>query len=141
MQVLSHIAARLSKLHAAGYVHRDIKPAHIMWLPRKKRWTLIDFGCAARDGEVAKVKPGLTYSAPEVVRARVRGASQVRVSKAEEAWAVGMVALEMVSGQPVFDPATPPEQVRSLKLRPHCLTYTCACPACTGSAQPVCESP
>ncbi|NJR42330.1 MAG: phosphotransferase, partial [Akkermansiaceae bacterium] len=53
MQVLTHVAERLKDLHAAGYVHRDIKPGNIMWLPRKNRWTLIDFGCAARIGSKA----------------------------------------------------------------------------------------
>ncbi|NJR43227.1 MAG: phosphotransferase [Akkermansiaceae bacterium] len=50
MQVLSHVAERLRDLHEAGYVHRDIKPGNVMWLPRTKRWTLIDFGCAAPTG-------------------------------------------------------------------------------------------
>ena len=38
----------MAEFHAAGFVHRDLKPGNVMWLPRANRWTVIDFGCAAR---------------------------------------------------------------------------------------------
>jgi serine/threonine protein kinase len=53
MQVIHHIAERLEDLHNAGYCHRDLKPGNVMWLPRRNRWTLIDFGCAAEVGKDA----------------------------------------------------------------------------------------
>ena len=74
MQVLTHVAERLSDLHAAGYVHRDIKPGNIMWLPRKKRWTLIDFGCAARTGTHASNSFTPVFASPEVIRCHQDGA-------------------------------------------------------------------
>ena len=45
-----HLAMRMRDFHALGYVHRDLKPGNVMWLPRENRWTVIDFGCAARTG-------------------------------------------------------------------------------------------
>ena len=47
VQVIYHIAQRMAEFHAAGFVHRDLKPGNVMWLPRTNRWTVIDFGCAA----------------------------------------------------------------------------------------------
>jgi serine/threonine protein kinase len=91
VQVLTHVAERLADLHAGGYVHRDIKPGNIMWLPRKKRWTLIDFGCAARIGHYARPGFSLFYAAPEVILAHESGR-------------VGVTATEaMFTGQPVFN--------------------------------------
>jgi eukaryotic-like serine/threonine-protein kinase len=69
MQMLEHLAQRLQGLHAAGYVHRDLKPANVMWLPRENRWTVIDFGCAARTGSTSLLGFSLLYAAPEVVLA------------------------------------------------------------------------
>ena len=113
IEVLTHVAERLRDLHACGYVHRDIKPGNMMWLPRKKRWTLIDFGCAACTGSTAPTGFTLTYAAPEVLRAHAANDSSMLVSEAVDAWALGIMALEMFSGQPVFDLLQSQEQVCS----------------------------
>jgi serine/threonine protein kinase len=125
--VLTHIAERLNDLHTCGYVHRDIKPGNIMWLPRKKRWTLIDFGCAARAGTVAPIGFTLAYAAPEVIRAHAADESSMYVAESMDAWSVGMLALEMLSGQPVFNMLQPKEQVRSQES----VTSLCLVPAFT----------
>ena len=65
--MIHHLALRLRDFHALGYVHRDLKPGNVMWLPRENRWTIIDFGCAARTGESARLGFTLAYAAPEVI--------------------------------------------------------------------------
>jgi serine/threonine protein kinase len=77
MQMIYQLALRLKDLHDLGYVHRDLKPANVMWLPRENRWTVIDFGCAARTGEDARLGFSLAYAAPEVVSAYRSGASSM----------------------------------------------------------------
>ena len=69
MQMIHHLALRLRDFHALGYVHRDLKPGNVMWLPRENRWTVIDFGCSARTGETARLGFSLAYAAPEVISA------------------------------------------------------------------------
>ena len=116
MQVLSHIADRLKDLHASGYVHRDIKPGNIMWLPRKKRWTLIDFGCAARTGTQAPTGFSLFYAAPEALRSYVAGEGGVEATEALDAWSLGVLAIELFTGNSVFDHMHPRQDVRALLM-------------------------
>lgn len=71
---MNHVAIRLKELHAMGYAHRDLKPGNVMWLPRKNKWTIIDFGCVARTGASANMGFTLMYAAPEVIAAYRRGA-------------------------------------------------------------------
>ncbi|NJR43898.1 MAG: phosphotransferase [Akkermansiaceae bacterium] len=50
MQALNLITEKLVKLHASGWVHRDLKPGNMLRLPSQHSWTLMDFGCAAEQG-------------------------------------------------------------------------------------------
>ena len=102
VEVLAHVATRIRDMHAAGYVHRDVKPENIMFLQRENRWTVIDFGCAARTGETAPLAFTLVYAPPEVARAVDAGAKTVVVTPAMDAWALGVVAFELLTGQSAF---------------------------------------
>ena len=110
--VLVHVATRLRDMHAAGYVHRDVKPGNIMLLPRKNSWTVIDFGCTARTGEPAPLSFTVQYAPPEVIDAYLAKHKSIVATEAMDAWAMGVVAFELLTGAPAFAPFTPKEKVR-----------------------------
>ena len=102
LQVVANVALRLIEFHAAGFCHRDLKPANVMWLPRENRWTVIDFGCAAKNGEQAPLSFTLVYAAPEVVSAVRSKHKYIRADPALDAWALGVMAFELLTGEPAF---------------------------------------
>eukprot|EP00892_Ulva_mutabilis_P004151 jgi/Ulvmu1/2107/UM125_0011.1 len=103
LAVLSNISSRLADMHEAGYVHRDLKPANVMWLPRQNRWTVIDFGCVARIGELAPLSFTLTYAAPEVAAAHQQQETLIESQTALDAWSLGVIAFELLTGAPAFN--------------------------------------
>jgi eukaryotic-like serine/threonine-protein kinase len=100
--MLSNIPARLADMHEAGFVHRDLKPGNVMWLPRENRWTIIDFGCAARIGATAPLSFTLAYAAPEVVHAFEMGSKSIESTPALDEWSLGVMAFELLTGLPAF---------------------------------------
>lgn len=101
VQVLLHVAERLSDIHGACYVHRDVKPSNVVWLRHERRWTLIDFGCAARTGEAAPMAFTLKYAAPEVVRAFRNGDRTITADTATDAWSLGILGIELIAHKEV----------------------------------------
>ena len=97
------MSKRLADMHAAGYVHRDLKPANVMFLPRQNRWTIIDFGCVACNGHSAPVSFTLAYAAPEVVAAYQRQERSMQCTAALDAWSLGVLAFELLTGAPAFN--------------------------------------
>ena len=83
-------------------MHRDLKPANVMLLQRENRWTIIDFGCAARSGVRSPLCFTLAYAAPEVVHAWDAGHSTIACSPALDAWSLGVMAFELLTGAPAY---------------------------------------
>lgn len=90
----------LSAAHAAGVIHRDVKPSNIL-VDASGRARIMDFGIAApmqeANPEAGKQAPAGTpgYMAPEVAQG---GA----VNAAVDVFSAGMVLAEMLSGEPLI---------------------------------------
>lgn len=94
------VADVLAHVHAAGVVHRDVKPGNVL-LERTGRARLTDFGIAKVIGSARVTATGVVvgtaaYMAPE----QVRGES---VGPAADVFALGMVLLEAVTGRPEYE--------------------------------------
>src|SRR6266545_3650939 len=98
----------LAAIHAAGVIHRDIKPGNIFVLADPGgpfRTKLLDFGLA-RGVDPTGGDPNLTrtgqvlgtprYLSPE----RARG--QTQIGPAADLWAVGVILYDIATGRPPF---------------------------------------
>src|SRR6266550_760737 len=90
----------LASAHAAGVVHRDVKPGHVL-LTRDGRAVLTDFGIAAVDGDPALTQTGMVVGTPGFCApARIRGAP---ASPASDLWSLGATLYAAVEGRGPFD--------------------------------------
>jgi serine/threonine protein kinase len=93
----AQIAAALAHCHAAGIVHRDVKPGNIL-LGSDDRALLTDFGISRLlDASAEHTQTGFTigtasYLAPEQVRGD-------HVTPAVDLYALGLVLLEAITGR------------------------------------------
>ena len=93
------VASGLDAIHAAGLIHRDVKPGNIL-LDEEGVAFITDFGLAKDRQGTVLTKPGqalgsLDYMAPEQIRSEpVTGAADV--------YALGCVMCECLTGSPPF---------------------------------------
>jgi serine/threonine protein kinase len=93
------VAAGLDAVHAAGLVHRDVKPGNIL-LDEEGVAYITDFGLAKDSQASVLTRPGqalgsLDYMAPEQIRGD-------EVSAPTDVYALGCVLTEVLCGSPPF---------------------------------------
>jgi tetratricopeptide (TPR) repeat protein len=111
-RVVADVAHALARCHAAGLVHRDVKPANIILEDVTERVVLVDFGLVRRDPRLAQSQPALTlsgelvgtpaYMAPEQADPRGHDA----VGPPTDVHALGATLHFLLTGHPPYRGAT-----------------------------------
>jgi eukaryotic-like serine/threonine-protein kinase len=106
VRILAEVLSALDYAHEHGIVHRDIKPENILLSGHHA--VVADFGVAKALSVATNAGTGITsvgvaigtpaYMAPE------QAAADPTVDHRADLYAVGAVAYEMLTGQPVFSP-------------------------------------
>jgi serine/threonine-protein kinase len=126
------LARGVAFLHAAGYVHRDLKPDNVL-LTADDRIKLADFGLAMATAQLLRGQPpagALAYQPPEALLLH-------RSREGADVYALGLICYEMLTGDLPFprrlavperrdelikaklqDPE-PPSRAANLELRDH----------------------
>lgn len=98
--VIGQAADALAAAHAAGIVHRDVKPSNILVTP-DGQVKLSDFGIARAEADASLTQTGLVIGSPAYLSPEV--ASGQQATAACDVWSLGATLFHALAGHPPYE--------------------------------------
>lgn len=100
LRIGRQLASALAHAHAAGIVHRDVKPSNVILTPGEGL-RLVDFGIACRSGSAGSSRGTRAWMSPEQLRGECTDARS-------DLWSLGAVLHALATGSPPPPPPSGP---------------------------------
>lgn len=113
---LAGVASALALAHRQGIVHRDVRPGNVLWDEDGNTALLTDFGIAALVSTGAADATRLTRSGELLGDPRYLSPEQLLdepVTGSSDIYAFGVMAYELLTGEPPYDAKTPADWVKA----------------------------
>lgn len=105
-RILADVASGLEAAHRRRILHRDVKPANVLWEEETRRVLLTDFGIAAILASGDEEAPRLTTRGHVIGDLRYRSPEQLRgdeLTELADVYGLGLLGFELLTGEGPFE--------------------------------------
>ena len=121
LRVLRAVLEPMAALHAAGIIHRDIKPDNIFLVSSEDvegGVKLLDLGIARDEDAVSATQTGITFGTP-LYMSPEQAMDPRSCAPAADVWSFGAMLYEVLCGRPPFDGPSPASIWLAALQEPH----------------------